>query len=144
MHASISDFISDICQNSIEADADFIEVEIEESITTVSVTITDNGIGMSEEIQRRLEDPFFTDGTKHIKRRVGLGIPFLIQAVEATEGVFLLESEVGKGTTIEFSFNVDSIDCPPMGSLVTAFVSMLTFSGEYQMVINRTLKRENK
>jgi hypothetical protein len=41
---------------------------------------------MTPAILKKIQDPFFTDGTKHIKRKVGLGIPFLMQAVSLSGG----------------------------------------------------------
>lgn len=139
MHASLCDFLSDIVQNAIEADSDLISVSIEEREKQIAFVVSDDGKGMSEEVRRKVADPFYTDGIKHSRRKMGLGIPFLIQAVDAVDGEFSLDSEEGKGTTVSFRFPLDHIDCPPMGNLVSALVSMLAFGGRYQMKITRSL-----
>ena len=139
MHASLGDFLSDIFHNAVESGADLVRVEIEESESAISFSVEDNGKGMSEEIRRRMTDPFYTDGVKHTHRRVGLGIPFLIQAVEAVASSFSLESGEGRGTKVSFSFPLNHIDSPPKGNMVSTLLSMLSFPGEYGLVIHRSL-----
>lgn len=139
MHASLCDFLSDIVQNAIEADSSEVRVSIEEREDAMSFVVTDNGKGMSEEIRRKVSDPFYTDGIKHKRRKMGLGIPFLMQAVDAVGGDFLLESEEGKGTTVAYRFPLKHIDCPPVGNLVSTLVSMLAFGGAYRMIVTRSL-----
>lgn len=137
MHASLCDFLSDIVQNAIESGADVIRVSVQESEESMSFVVQDDGKGMSEEVRNRVTDPFYTDGIKHSGRTVGLGIPFLIQAVEAVGGSFSLDSREGEGTLVSFRFPLEHIDCPPVGNLVSTIVSMLAFPGDYQMIINR-------
>lgn len=139
MHASLCDFLSDIVQNAIESGADLIRVSIRERDDAIAFVVADNGKGMSEEVRRKVSDPFYTDGIKHKRRKVGLGIPFLIQSVEAVAGDFSLESEEGKGTTVTYRFPLGHIDCPPVGNLVSALVAMISFPGDYQMIVTRDL-----
>lgn len=139
MHASLCDFLSDIFQNAVESGADSIHVEIVERDTSIAFMVKDNGKGMSEEIRRRVTDPFYTDGIKHAGRKVGLGIPFLIQAVEAVEGTFSLESQLGQGTIVRYTFPLDHIDCPPMGNMVSTLLSMISFPGDHDLMVHREL-----
>ena len=139
MHASLCDFLSDIFQNAVESGADSIQVDIEEKDTTITFLVKDNGKGMDEAVLKRVTDPFYTDGIKHAKRKVGLGIPFLIQAVEAVGGAFSLKSQVGLGTEVQYSFLLDHIDCPPMGNMVSTLLSMISFPGGYDLVVYRSL-----
>jgi len=140
MHASLCDFLSDIAQNAIESSASLVEVAIIENDQAVAFSVKDNGKGMSEEVRQKVTDPFYTDGIKHKKRTVGLGIPFLIQAVEAVEGEFTLDSQEGKGTLVTFKFPLHHIDCPPVGNIPLTILSMLSFSGAYEMVVSRQLQ----
>jgi len=144
MHASLCDFLSDIFHNAVESGADSIRVEVRENDSVMTYMVEDNGKGMNEEIRRRVTDPFYTDGLKHRKRKVGLGIPFLMQAVEAVSGSFSLESEEGRGTKVSYSFPLEHIDSPPKGNLVSTFLSMISFPGAYRLVIHRSLAVDGK
>lgn len=145
MHASICDFLLDIVQNSIEAAATLVEVSIKESRKSIAFVVKDNGKGMSEETLKKVTDPFYTDGEKHVHRKIGLGLPFLIQAIEAVGGKFSITSQVGVGTTVSFNFLLDAIDSPPMGDLVATMVAFLTFGDEkHQLLVERELTLEKQ
>ena len=105
MHYSLCDTITDIVQNSIEANASLVDVELTETENNLIVYVRDNGCGMSAEDIKNAQNPFYTDGVKHPKRKIGLGIPFLIQTVNATQGEYKIDSELGKGTTVYMTVN---------------------------------------
>ncbi|WP_319476610.1 ATP-binding protein [Marispirochaeta aestuarii] len=135
MHFSVGDFIIDLVDNSLEAGANLVEVEILESNEEISVTLRDNGTGMDRELLSRIRDPYFTDGIKHPGRKVGLGIPFLIHAAEQCGGDFRIESVPGKGTEVFFSFPADNIDTPPVGDLAETFAGAVLKPTEYEAVL---------
>lgn len=68
----ISLHILDILQNSLRAGASLITVTVQfdEATGKLTVSIEDNGCGMSEEYVLKVTDPFVTERTT---RRVGLG-----------------------------------------------------------------------
>lgn len=137
MHYSLCDMIADITQNSVEAGASHITLECVQSADVLDVTVKDDGKGMNKETLDKAKSPFYTDGIKHPKRKVGLGIPFLIQTAEETDGSWNIQSEPGKGTTVTMRFNLTNIDTPPVGNLSELFFSMMTLPGEYDMDIHR-------
>ncbi len=116
----------DLVQNSIEADATEIKLTLRETTHQIEFSVRDNGKGMSKETQRKAVDPFYTDGEKHVHRRVGLGLSFLFQTAEATEGHATIESTEGHGTRIHFSANAMQVDLPPLGDLTGAAVMMMS------------------
>lgn len=63
----------------------------------VSVTISDTGIGITEESKKRIFDPFFT--TKKVGEGTGLGLAICNQIVKEHGGRLSFESQVGKGST---------------------------------------------
>jgi len=63
----------------------------------LKVSITDTGIGITEESKKRIFDPFFT--TKKIGEGTGLGLAICEKIVKEHSGRFDVESEVGKGST---------------------------------------------
>ena len=81
--------ILDIAQNSITARATVIKITIDETPQTLSVSVEDNGCGMSAEMVRSVTDPFCTTRKT---RKVGLGIPFLKMEAERTGGSFSISS----------------------------------------------------
>ncbi len=62
----------------------------------VEIRISDTGIGMTEEVKRRVFDPFFT--TKGVSNS-GLGMSVSYGIIKRHGGDILIESEPGKGTT---------------------------------------------
>lgn len=140
MHICIDDYLLDIVQNSFEAGSSHVELVLDQTEDRLDCRVRDNGKGMDAEVQKRVLDPFYTDGKKHAKRKVGLGLPFLSQACEACQGTFALYSEVGVGTTVEFSFNLAHLDAPPLGDLCSTFVALLAHPLAKGFVIKRTMR----
>nr|WP_288355557.1 PAS domain-containing sensor histidine kinase [uncultured Pseudomonas sp.] len=62
------------------------------------VSVSDTGCGMPEEIIRHAFEPFFT--TKPVGQGTGLGLPMVYGFVKQTGGYLHLESQVGRGTTL--------------------------------------------
>jgi signal transduction histidine kinase len=62
----------------------------------VEMRIADAGIGMTEEVKKRVFDPFFT--TKGVTNS-GLGMSVSYGIIKRHGGEILIESEPGKGTT---------------------------------------------
>lgn len=138
MQYSICDYLLDITQNSIEAHASLITLDYIEDSDELRVCIGDNGDGMDEETLKNAVNPFFTDGVKHSKRKVGLGLPFLIQLAENLDGDFDIKSDREIGTSVFFRLNKKNIDFPPVGELPGTFRTIMTYPGDYNFVINRT------
>ncbi|HPE89478.1 MAG TPA: HAMP domain-containing sensor histidine kinase [Spirochaetia bacterium] len=137
MHFAVCDFLLDLVQNSVEAGATNVGIDVVESGGSIEAAVEDDGKGMDERELERAKDPFYTDGTKHARRKVGLGLPFLIQAAEQAGGDFRISSRKGVGTRVSFGFPADGVDTPPMGDLPGLFLSAMCFEGDYELVIRR-------
>jgi len=112
MHIAITDYVLEVVQNAFEANSTNTRLMLQETAEAISVTVADNGKGMSEEVMKRVLDPFSTEEGKHPLRKVGLGLSFLSQATELAGGKLTLQSEVGVGTTVHFTFDPASIRYP--------------------------------
>ena len=73
-----------------------------ESREYVSISVTDNGAGMSPELIQRAFEPFFT--TKASDKGTGLGLPLVRSFVERFDGHLDVESAVNQGTSIRMYF----------------------------------------
>jgi PAS domain S-box-containing protein len=75
----------------------------------VLITVGDTGTGMNEEVKAHLFEPFFT--TKIEDHRSGLGLATCYGIVRQSGGHLRVESEEGKGTTIQIY--LPSVPAPP-------------------------------
>jgi PAS domain S-box-containing protein len=77
----------------------------------IEITVSDNGVGMSEETQSKLfeiDANTTTAGTANEKGS-GLGLILCKEFVEKHGGEIWVKSELGKGSTFEFSLPINSI-----------------------------------
>lgn len=70
----------------------------------LSILISDNGEGMTEEVRRRAFNPFFT--TKPVGSGTGVGLTIVEQIVVKHHGRIELMSKEGEGTTVYLSLPV--------------------------------------
>ncbi|MEI6874283.1 MAG: ATP-binding protein [Spirochaetota bacterium] len=137
MHFAISDYVLDIAHNAVEAGPGLVRIDIDESAESLGFEISDDGCGMTEEEVGRSLDPFWTDGRKHVKRRVGLGLPFLVQGVQQAGREFRIESGKGRGTLVSFSFPTVGPDVPPVGDMAGLLFALSCIPGDHEMRIRR-------
>ena len=117
--------ILDIVQNSISAGATLVTLTVDESPAEdlLTIAVGDNGRGMTPEQVSRLADPFFTSRTT---RRVGMGIPLLMDSARQSGGDVRIESEPGKGTEVTAVFGYSNIDRPPLGDVANALMLLVS------------------
>ncbi len=137
MHWTLADMLLDLVHNSVQANARTVSIDMSQAPGELTIRIADDGKGMDRLQRERALDPFYSEPGKHPGRRVGLGLPFLVQTVQALDGWYRLESEPGAGTTLEIGFDPDHVDCPPLGDLPEALAAMFTLDGEYELEFRR-------
>jgi len=150
MHFRLTDLVTDIAQNGAESGAGLLELIISETGNDSGgkrefrFTVKDNGKGMSEDELLRAQDPFVTDGIKHPNRKVGFGLPFLIQTAETSGGGWKIESKKkglpgeACGTVVSAWFDMGNVDTPPVGDIPGMFRTVLLFPGPEEIVIRRS------
>lgn len=120
--------ILDIVENSVKARASLTEILLAEKENLLTVTVRDDGHGMSEEMVKSVTNPFCTTRTT---RSVGLGIPLFLMAAEQTGGKLDIaskmasESDPTHGTTIVATFYTDHMDFTPLGDIVSTLTTLV-------------------
>ena len=134
--------ILDIVQNSVRAKASQVEVMIHENITDnlLEIEIKDNGKGMPKELIEAIKNPFATTRTT---RKVGLGIPLLLEACQRCEGDLDIISEEGARTRIKAYFMHDHIDRAPMGDIVNTMTMLIMSSPEIRYIFTYSINEES-
>ncbi len=96
--SELREVLTNIVFNAVDAMPNGGELTITTQPQTedwVEVRIADTGIGMTDEVKRRVFDPFFT--TKGVTNS-GLGMSVSYGIIKRHGGEILIESELGKGT----------------------------------------------
>ncbi len=123
--------ILDVAKNSVTAGATKIEILVEETPERITITITDNGCGMTPEFVKRVTDPFTTTRTT---RKVGMGLPLMKMEAQMSGGDLSIESQVGKGTTVKSWFDPRNIDMPPLGDLTSSVTTLIQGSPDIDFI----------
>jgi anti-sigma regulatory factor (Ser/Thr protein kinase) len=123
--------ILDVAKNSVAAGASLIRISLHtDENGWLTLSISDNGCGMSDEVVRNVTDPFYTTRKT---RKVGLGLPLLKLAAEQTGGKLEITSstkEGEQGTTLCATFDTRNIDCMPMGDIESTVCILIAGSPE--------------
>jgi len=98
----INQVIINLCVNSFQAMPNGGELVIQtfSANENIYLVIQDTGVGISEQIVKRIFDPFFS--TKEVG--TGLGLTIVSSIVSSYGGCIKTESNIGNGTRFEISF----------------------------------------
>ncbi|MGQ9646106.1 MAG: ATP-binding protein [Thermodesulfobacteriota bacterium] len=100
--SELKEVLTNIILNAIEAmpEGGRLAIRTFRKESRVCIEISDTGMGMPEEIRRRVFEPFFT--TKPFTHR-GLGLSVSYGIIRRFEGEIVVESRLGKGSTFTIS-----------------------------------------
>jgi two-component system, NtrC family, nitrogen regulation sensor histidine kinase NtrY len=92
--------ITNLVKNAIQAIPEDqqekqVLVTVSDKINQVEISVSDNGIGIEEEIRSYIFEPKFTTKTSGM----GLGLGIIKNIIENYKGTITFETELGKGTT---------------------------------------------
>lgn len=94
----------DAISQKTDAGGDIVISLAVEAEKTATLTIRDNGVGISRENMEKIFSPFFT--TKPVGKGTGLGLSICYGIIHQMGGEMAVESQVGKGTTFSIALPV--------------------------------------
>ncbi len=135
----ISLHLLDIIENSVRAKARniWLVIRISQPDNLMQISIKDDGSGMDFETMLAAQDPFYTTKTER-KKKIGLGIPLFKENTERCNGRFLIDSIIGKGTSIMAELAYDHIDRMPLGNISDTILTAIL--GHQQLDIHLELQ----
>ncbi|MEW6516124.1 MAG: ATP-binding protein [candidate division FCPU426 bacterium] len=108
LHQSLAELVQNALRNT--NDGGWVVIGAEDRDQHVVLWVKDNGIGIPEEEQGKVFEPFYevADVSLHTSSNcrfggggIGIGLPLVKRVVEAHQGMVRLTSEPGKGTLVE-------------------------------------------
>lgn len=81
------------------SDNGLISISLEQTATSVDVTITDNGIGMNDETLHRIYEKFYQGDKSHSTAGNGLGLALAKRIVNLHQGSIYVSSRENKGSS---------------------------------------------
>ncbi len=101
---AVSQAIRNLVQNALDASPEpsRVAIHIQQQNSDWKILIIDQGTGMSEDVLRRIGQPFYT--TKEVGQGMGLGVFLTRNVIAGLGGTVEFESTLGKGTTAQVTF----------------------------------------
>ena len=116
-HARVTQILTNLLDNAFNytpEDGDII-IQVRATKNHVFISVTDTGIGISQENQDKIFDRFFRSDDPDVQKvpGTGLGLAIVQSLIEMHGGHLQLESEIGKGSTFTFNLPVLIEDSDP-------------------------------
>ena len=104
----LTNAINNLIDNAIKYSKDRPKITVQtfNSGQNIIVTVSDSGIGIDKEYQKKVFDKFFRvpTGNVHDVKGFGLGLAYIKKIIELHNGTIVLQSESGRGTTFAITF----------------------------------------
>ena len=114
--------------------------QVVKNYSRVRFTVRDNGLGMSEEFQKIIFEPFAREETEitHEIQGTGLGMPITKNLVELMGGTIQVESRLGEGSTfiVELELCIQECEDDPGFWTDHKVVKMIVADDEVEVCLN--------
>jgi len=104
----ITNVIFNLLDNAIKYNGEepIIKITTENVKNGTKISISDNGIGISKENQKRIFEKFYrvSTGNRHDVKGFGLGLSYVKKIIEEHKAEIKVQSELSKGTTFSIIF----------------------------------------
>jgi len=118
----IQQVVINLCTNAAYAmkeQGGKLTITLSDSNKYVELAITDTGIGMNAEVQKRVFEPFFT--TKEVGEGTGMGLSVVYGIVKSLNGDITVDSKPGAGSVFRVLLpKAEMDDAPEIAQLQTA------------------------
>ena len=107
---SLNGILTNIINNAIKySEKGKITISLDKDEDFAWCTIKDEGIGMSEEFQKKLFTQFAREDSEFIRKTEGSGLGLILtkKYIEVNKGNISIVSQKGKGTTVTFTIPLD-------------------------------------
>ena len=101
-----------LLENAIKYSKENLKIEI---VTTIfdkifEIKISDNGIGMTPAVRRKIFEQFYREqsGNIHNVKGHGLGLSYVKRIIELHNGTINVESKINKGSTFTIKLPIKS------------------------------------
>jgi len=119
-------------QSNVKVDRTQAKINEVEPGDYITLTVRDNGCGMSAKIQERVFDPFYS--TKG-ERGTGLGLSQVYSFIKQSEGFIKLNSETGKGAEFVMYFPQSDLTESALDSKENSQASLAELKGNETILI---------
>jgi two-component system phosphate regulon sensor histidine kinase PhoR len=103
-----SNVLFNLMDNALKYSKDnpITKVELSKENKGFSVTITDNGIGIKKEDQKRIFNKLYrvSTGDVHDVKGFGLGLDYVNKIIQMHGGIIQVKSELGRGSIFKITF----------------------------------------
>lgn len=104
----LQEIVFNLCENAIKYNVrdGRVNIHVEDGKERVSLTVSDTGIGVSQEHQDRIFERFYRVDKSHSRETggTGLGLSIVKHAVQYHNGKIKIKSRMGEGTEIKIEF----------------------------------------
>lgn len=98
-----------------------VDLEADRRGSELRIRVRDTGIGIPEEVQRRVREPFFqaSRGWSREYEGTGLGLTLVTRLVDQAGGTVQIDSRRGEGTTVTVLLPIEEVESEATGSTTT-------------------------